>query len=97
MSTITGATVYVLYNNMFMRATGGTIGGNKAYIALPTGSAARSLTIGTTTSMHNAQCTMHNEAGPVFDLQGRKVSTSETGGKLRKGVYVIDGKKRVVK
>ena len=50
-------------------------------------------------SMHNSQCTMHND---VYDLQGRRVSSavansslSTLHSSLKKGVYVIDGKKVV--
>jgi hypothetical protein len=39
-------------------------------------------------SMHNAQCIMHNE---VFDLQGRKVAQPT------KGLYIMNGKKVVIK
>ena len=50
-------------------------------------------------SMHNSQCTMHND---VYDLQGRRVSSavansslSTLHSSLKKGVYVINGKKVV--
>ena len=39
-------------------------------------------------AMHNAQCTMHNE---VFDLQGRRVAQPT------KGLYIVNGKKVVIK
>ena len=47
-------------------------------------------------SMHNSQCTMHNE---VYDLQGRKVNgqSSMFNGQLKKGLYIVNGKKEVVK
>ena len=95
-SNVSAAAVYVLYHNRFMRTKEGSIPAHRAYIALPTGNAARTLTIGTATGMHMAQGTMQNEADAVFDLSGRKLSDA-AGGKLRPGVYIINGKKHVVK
>jgi hypothetical protein len=39
-------------------------------------------------SMHNSQCTMHNE---YFDLQGRRVAQPT------KGLYIVNGRKVVIK
>jgi hypothetical protein len=39
-------------------------------------------------SMHNSECIMHNE---YFDLQGRRVAQPT------KGIYIVNGKKIVVK
>lgn len=43
-------------------------------------------------SIHNAECIMHYEAGVWCDLQGRKLAGKPT----QKGVYINNGKKRVV-
>ena len=49
---------------------------------------------------HNAQCLMHNEAGTVFDLHGRRISVSSVSSVpsvLPKGVYIKGGKKVIIK
>ena len=46
--------------------------------------------------IHNSQFTMHNEAGAVYDLSGRRVSVSSVSSVpsvLPKGVYIVNGKK----
>jgi hypothetical protein len=96
-ATLSASAVYVLYNNSFMRAQTGSIPANRAYIALGTSSGARVLTIGTATAIRSAQGDMRSESGAIYDLQGRKVSNGPIDGKLRSGVYIINGKKRVVK
>ena len=45
--------------------------------------------------MDNGQWTMDHEAGAVYDLQGRKVKVGEKDNRLRKGVYIVNGKKQV--
>ncbi|MBQ7472337.1 MAG: hypothetical protein IJS97_07945 [Prevotella sp.] len=70
----------------------------RAYISIPGVNEARTLSVtfedSETTgisTMHNAQCLMHNE---VYDLQGRNVSHFES---LPKGLYIVNGKKVVIK
>jgi len=49
--------------------------------------------------IHNAQCIMHNEAGAVYDLSGRR-SLSPSPSPVREGragVYIKDGRKIMVK
>lgn len=78
-----------------------TLKAGKAYLQLPTddlGSEVKGFRMmfdedmsdGVET-MHNAQCIMHNGAGAVYDLQGRRVA------KPTKGIYIVNGKKTVVK
>ena len=54
----------------------------------------------------NGKLIMDNEAGAVYDLQGRKVNGrwsmvngqwSMVNGQLKKGLYIVNGKKIVVK
>ncbi|MBQ7472174.1 MAG: hypothetical protein IJS97_07120, partial [Prevotella sp.] len=48
-------------------------------------------------TMNNAQSTMHNE---VYDMQGRKVTNLDSrtsNPNLTKGIYIINGKKAVIK
>jgi hypothetical protein len=62
------------------------------------------ISFGAATSIHNAplgpqghlpeqECTIDNEAGAIYDLSGRKVAN----GQLKKGLYIKNGKKVVVK
>ena len=76
---------------------------NKAYLAVPVAAAARIQSFwldGETagiSSMHNSQCIMHNE---VYDLQGRRVESSIFNSQssiLKKGLYIVNGKKIVIK
>ena len=71
-----------------------SVGANKAWLEVPA-SNARSLKVvfGEATSIHNSQCTIHNDAGDWYDLNGRKLNGMPT----KKGVYIMNGKKVVVK
>ena len=87
---------YGLSGNTFKKVNAGTVKAGKALLpasAIP--AEARELTFvfedgGTTgiVSMYNEQCTMNND---IFDLQGRKVT------KPTKGMYIVNGKKVMVK
>ena len=48
---------------------------------------------GGTTSIDNAQCTIHNSQFTIYDLQGRKVTDTEG----LKGIYIVNGRKVVIK
>jgi hypothetical protein len=97
-STISGGTVYVLYNNMFKRATGGTIPANRGYLvvepsAVNAGNAPQlSITIGdeNTTGVQ----TLNVERGTLNDdswytIDGRKLQQAP----VQKGLYIKNGKK----
>ena len=94
---INAATVYVLYNNMFVRTTTGSIPANRAYIALGTGSGARSLTIGEATGISLTPDPSRGGEGSIYSIDGRKVQTSDAGSRLPKGIYIQNGRKRVVR
>ena len=91
----------VLSNGAFHPTSGGTIGANKAYLQVPTSAlAAREmLTIDfdeeTTSIIDNGQWTIDNYAGAScwYDLQGCKFDTKPS----TKGIYIINGKKYVIK
>lgn len=94
---VLGATVYVLYNDAFVKATSGTIPANRAYLVLgamttPNVNAPQMLTLdGGTTGIHsieNEELTIDN----VYDLSGRKLS----GKPSKSGLYIKNGKKVVV-
>jgi hypothetical protein len=44
-------------------------------------------------SIHNSQCTIHNEAGAWYTLDGRKLDGQPTA----KGLYIHGGKKVAIK
>jgi hypothetical protein len=69
------------------------IAANKAYMAVPAGQAARegfAFDDDSTTGISNVNVN-ENVNGSIFDLQGRKVSTPG------KGLYIVNGKKVVIK
>ena len=68
-----------------------TNGAHKAYLALPTASGVRAFLFNgnTTTGLQNV--TSNNAATQVYDLQGRCVQSAQ------KGLYIINGKKVLVK
>ena len=70
------------------------IAANKAYLAVPTaGARAEGLWISETSSIHNAQCTMRNEAGTVYNLNGQRIDNAQ----LKKGVFIQNGKKIIMR
>ena len=71
-----------------MRTQAGSIPAHRAYIALPTANAARSLSIGNTTGITTPST---EEAGAVYDMSGRKVDSP-----TRNGVYISNGRKIVI-
>jgi hypothetical protein len=97
-STISGGTVYVLYNNMFKRATGGTIPANRGYLvvepsAVNAGNAPQlSITIGdeNTTAISNTDFTDNTDkANEWYSIDGVKLN----GQPQKPGLYIKNGKK----
>lgn len=85
-------TAYILYNGEYVRATG-TIPAGKCYLKLNKPSGARILTIGNnngTTSISNFNA--DTETDRWFDLNGQRISKPQ-----KKGLYIKNGKKIVVK
>ncbi len=96
-STISGGTVYVLYNNMFKRATGGTIPANRGYLVVATSSGAPelSITIGdeNTTAINEHESHKLNElSGEWFSIDGVKLN----GQPQKPGLYIKNGKKVII-
>jgi hypothetical protein len=99
-STISGGTVYVLYNNMFKRATGGTIPANRGYLvvepsAVNAGNAPQlSITIGDdTTGIGTVGCdSVATDNDEWYTLDGQKLQQAPT----QKGLYIKNGKKVVI-
>lgn len=97
--TVSAGQVYLLYNDRFYFSQAGTLPANRVYLDMRTEPAAKtrsSLGIGDdgTTAIRpidNGQLTIGN--GIWYTLDGRKLQTQPS----RKGVYINDGKKVVVK
>ncbi|SNU03612.1 Ig-like domain (group 2) [Prevotellaceae bacterium MN60] len=92
---------YVLYNNGFTRATSGQIPAHRAYLVLAEPAGARLAifdeeTTGMEAVSRDKVATYEN----IYDLQGRKISNGQwsmVNGQLKKGLYIVNGKKIVVK
>lgn len=96
-SSINNGTVYVLYNGMFVKSASGTIPANRAYLVLSTannGSDAPAFLLFNieSTGMHMV-LSNPDAQGSWYDLNGRKLSAKPTA----KGLYIHNGKKKVVK
>jgi len=89
-STITGGTVYILINNMFRRASSGTIPANRAYLVV-SGAAAARLNIvhgGNDTGIHELRIENEELRDEWYDLQGRRIEKP-----MKNGLYIRNGKK----
>ena len=101
-------TNYILKDGAFHPTSGGTVKANKAYLQIPT-SAARegALTIDfgdETTEIKTTDFTDYTDSGAIYDLQGRCVGSAEANSSLftlhsslKKGLYINNGKKYVIK
>ena len=101
-TSITGGTVYVLYNGMFVKSTSGTIPAHRCYLLVATSvaSGTRSFSIdhgdGTTSLREVKSEGVKGEKwadGEWHDLQGRRLSAKPT----KSGLYLHNGKKVVIK
>ena len=89
------AEYYVCTGHQFVRVLGaGTIAAHRCWLQLPKGSSARSLNIvvGEATGITTTDCT-NGTNDDYYDLNGRKLDTAPT----RKGIYIRDGRKVIVK
>lgn len=83
-------------NKLYWPSVDKTIGACRAYFEMSGGQEARTIVLNfgdETSSIHNARCTMHNEAGAWYDLQGRRL----VGKPTKAGLYIHGGNKVVVK
>jgi hypothetical protein len=92
-SSFNNGSVYVLYNDGFTRATKGIIPANRGYLLLQSGGNSR---LNIVQDMTTGLAVMNNEnegmMNGVYDLQGRRIESTL----LRKGLYIINGKKTIV-
>lgn len=95
LSLIAENDIYVLYNNEFVRTTSGQIPAYRGYLSIAKGEAPSSRLAIAFDNETTALTLVKSEKGitnsEVYDLQGRKVAQPT------KGLYVINGKKVVVK
>lgn len=88
---------YVMMNGAFVWVKDpGTLAANKCYLqiskAAPTGAASRAIVFsGEATGINDVRGFAEKNDGNYYDLQGRKVQQP------KKGLYIINGKKQVVK
>ena len=111
-TSLTGGDKSVLFvtggNKLTYPNTTGNINGFRAYFQLKDGAAANAQSFimsfdGETTGivemrnekgeMRNVNEEMRNDAAECYDLQGRRIESS----KLNKGIYIVNGKKVVIK
>ena len=83
--------VYVLYNNGFTRATSGSIPAGRAYLVLEQAAGARLSIFEETTGVKTA--TVVQQRGEWYTLDGRKLQAQPT----KKGMYIVNGQKVVIK
>lgn len=99
-NAIAGHDIYILKVNsenyvQFMKTTSGSVAPGKAYLPVAEGANVKAFDVyfdGMPTgirSMENGQWTMEND-GAWYDLSGRKI----VNGKLPKGLYIVNGKKK---
>jgi len=97
-STDGNKTNYILKDGAFHPTDGGTIGANKAYLQVPNEVLAtrEMLTISfdeESTDIKTTDYTDYTDSGAIYDLSGRRIESSM----LKKGVYIKNGKKYVIK
>lgn len=89
-----GDICFVLRNGQFMRYTGKSIDAHNCYLMFNTPNAARGfrLFIEDETDGISSIASEAAAQGQVYDLQGRRVNSTS-----QKGVYIVDGKKMMMK
>ena len=106
-STDGNKTNYILKDGAFHPTSGGTVKANKAYLQIPTSAAREMLSIDfddETTEIKTTDFTDYTDSGAVYDLQGRCVGSAEANSSLftlhsslKKGLYIKNGKKHVIR
>ena len=94
-TSITGGTVYVLYNGEFVKSTSGTIPAHRCYLLIPDQIASGTRSFGIdhgdgTTALREVKGEKWAD-GEWYTLQGQRIA------KPAKGLYILNGKKVVIK
>ena len=89
-------TVYVLYNDEFVKTTSGSVPANRGYLTIsdavmPTGSRL-AIKIGDETVRITAPTIADSDAEQWYDLQGRRIQRPQSA-----GIYIKNGKKIIIK
>lgn len=96
-STMGAGTNYVLYNNQFMPAEDNTLLANHCYLQISVASGTRSLTIehgdGNTTDIH----TTRKDHGVMISDKYYTLSGQRIDKPTKKGLYIVNGRKVVIK
>ena len=93
---VSDASVYVLYNNEFVKTTSGTIPANRGFLVFGELANAPKLTIEIgdgATGINDVRSKMAEVGSDFYDLSGRKLSGKPT----KSGLYIKNGKKILVK
>ena len=93
---VSDASVYVLYNNEFVKTTSGTIPANRGYLVFGEPANAPKLTIEIgdgATGINDVRSKMAEVGSDFYDLSGRKLSGKPT----KSGLYIKNGTKVLVK
>ena len=88
-SDINGGSVYVLYNDMFKRATSGTIPARRGYLVLGIEQVSRLNIVFDDTSTAISTLAVEEKGENWYSVDGRKLS----GQPQRRGLYIKNGKK----
>lgn len=92
-------TNYILKDGAFHPTSGGTVKANKAYLQIPTAAAregALTIDFGETTEIiSTTDYTDYTDSNVWFDLQGRKIVNGQKP--TAKGLYIVNGRKVVIK
>ena len=90
---------YVLYQDAFILTSGGTLATGKVFLPIPSANASRAvarsivLDDGETTGMEDVRWQTEEGSGDWYSIDGRKLDGKPT----RKGVYIMNGKKVIIK
>lgn len=94
--------IYVLYNNEFVKTTSGSIPAFRCYLEVNTGAEARLSIVVDDSNASGINATFMNseeKTMSIYDLQGRRMDSSifTLHSSLKKGLYIVNGKKVIVK
>ena len=93
-TTIAAEAGYVLYGDAFVLTTGGSLPANRSYLPVSGAALTRSLIIEGGDGATSIESIEDHQAtdGRWFDMQGRRIDKPK-----KKGLYILDGKKIVIK
>ena len=81
----------------FYKANGQTVNTNRAYLQSATSAARIAINFEEAQGIATVQCKDFSPSNSVYTLDGRRVSDFDKQNSLRKGLYIVNGKKVVVK